>query len=230
MNTETFEPATEPIAQPPADEHPVHLARCAECGFAVRYQPTNGAAYVLMDMQDRTLGIGEHNRPTCPDGHGEMEIADDRLPIEQAITQTAERIDATTQRLPFPSPPFNYEGVLHALCEKRSTIAALEKRVEDRRDLLKKAKDDLDEANAELERVDRHVAGRANRIGCTRSRDGKPQRRPVIRRTRRSCAARGSSRILTSGARCVAHQSRPRTTTWPTRHAIARSISTRSSA
>jgi hypothetical protein len=91
-----------------------------------------------------------HNRPLCPDGHGEMEIADDRLPIEQAITQTAERIDATTQRLPFPSPPFNYEGVLHALCEKRHTIAALEKRVEDRRDLLKKAKDDLDEANAEL--------------------------------------------------------------------------------
>jgi hypothetical protein len=150
MNTETFEPATEPIAQPPLEERPVHLARCVECGHSVPFRPNStGTGFVLVGTE-ATYGAGENGRPICPEGHGEMEIADDRLPIEQAMEQAAEQINATTQRLPFPSPPFNYEGVLHALCEKRHTIAALEKRVEDRRDLLKKAKDDLDEANAEL--------------------------------------------------------------------------------
>jgi hypothetical protein len=152
MNTETYEPANDTAiaTTTPIEEQPIHLARCVECGHSVSFRPNaTGNGFFLVGT-DALYGIGAFGRPVCPDGHGEMEIADDRLPIEQAIAQTAERIDATTQRLPFPSPPFNYEGVLHALCEKRHTIAALEKRVEDRRDLLKKAKDDLDEANTEL--------------------------------------------------------------------------------
>jgi hypothetical protein len=150
MNTETYEPANDTAITTPIDEQPIHLARCVECGHSVSFRPNSRGNGFFLVGTDALYGIGAFGRPVCPDGHGEMEIADDRLPIEQAIAQTAERIDATTQRLPFPSPPFNYEGVLHALCEKRHTIAALEKRVEDRRDLLKKAKDDLDEANAEL--------------------------------------------------------------------------------
>lgn len=149
MNTETIG-YIDTLDTPPIDERPVHLARCADCGHSVPFRPNStGTGFVLVGTE-ATYGAGDNGRPICPDGHGEMEIADDRLPIEQAIEQAAARIDATTQRLPFPSPPFNYEGVLHALCEKRHTIATLEKRVEDRRDLLKKAKDDLDEANKKL--------------------------------------------------------------------------------
>jgi len=147
MNTETFE-HTDSVALPPLEERPVHLARCVECGHSVAFRPNStGTGFVLVGT-DATYGVGDNGRPICPDGHGEMEIADDRLPIEQAMEQAAAAL--STQRLPFPVPAFNYEGVLHALCEKRHEIATLEKRVNDRKDLLKKAKDDLDGANAEL--------------------------------------------------------------------------------
>jgi hypothetical protein len=54
MNTETFEPATEPAA--PIEQPTVHLARCAECGFSVRYQPAAPARLRVLDnITDRTL-------------------------------------------------------------------------------------------------------------------------------------------------------------------------------
>jgi hypothetical protein len=79
-----------------------------------------------------------------------MEIADDRLPIEQAIEQAAEQINATTQRLPFPSPPFNYEGALHEIFEKQQSVAILEGKFNDADERRKKAKAALDEGHSQL--------------------------------------------------------------------------------
>jgi hypothetical protein len=116
----------------------------------VRFQPnSSGTGFILLDA-DLLHGIGEHNRPMCPRGHGEMEIADDRLPIEQAIEQAAEQINATTQRLPFPSPPFNYEGALHEIFEKQQSVAILEGKFNDADDRRKKAKGALDEGHSQL--------------------------------------------------------------------------------
>lgn len=150
MNTETFEPTTEPIAQPPLEERPVHLARCVECGHAVSFRPNStGTGFVLVGTE-ATYGAGENGRPICPDGHGEMEIADDRLPIEQAIEQAAAQIDATTQRLPFPSPPFNYEGALHEIFDMEVGNAILEARFNDLDERRKKAKAALDDGRSKL--------------------------------------------------------------------------------
>jgi hypothetical protein len=47
MNTETYEPTTEPA---PLAEPTIHLARCAECGHAVRFQPnSSGTGFILVD-------------------------------------------------------------------------------------------------------------------------------------------------------------------------------------
>lgn len=106
--TDTATPT--PDAPPPIPDAPTHLARCAECDFAVRYQPSsNGHGFVLIDS-DRALGIGDGGRPMCPNGHGEMEIADDRLPIEQAIGQVAEQLQPEQRDLPGIVPPFNFAG------------------------------------------------------------------------------------------------------------------------
>jgi hypothetical protein len=100
----------------------------------VRYQPlTSGAGFTLLDS-DAALGIGDNGRPICPEGHGEMELADDRLPATEAIAHVAEQLDAEKQRLPFPIPAYNYQGVLAALVDKRHEVAKLEKKVEDRKE------------------------------------------------------------------------------------------------
>ena len=107
MNTKTVDPITPDTPPPPAA---IHLARCATCDFSVRYSPSsNGHGFVLLDS-DRALGIGDDGRPICPNGHGEMGIADDRLPIEQAIGQVAEQLNAHQPRLPGIVPAFNYAG------------------------------------------------------------------------------------------------------------------------
>jgi hypothetical protein len=136
-------------------ETQTHLARCADCDYAVRYQPSSsGAGFTLLDS-DAALGIGDNGRPICPEGHGEMELADDRLPAAEAIAHAAEqiRLDAEKQRLPFPIPAYNYQGVLASLVDKRHEVAQLEKRVEGRKEALKQAKEDLDTANGELGRM-----------------------------------------------------------------------------
>jgi hypothetical protein len=136
-------------------ETTTHLARCADCDYSVRYQPlTSGAGFTLLDS-DAALGIGDNGRPICPEGHGEMELADDRLPATEAIAHAAEqiRLDAEKQRLPFPIPAYNYQGVLASLVDKRHEVAQLEKRVEGRKEALKAAKDELDAANVQLGRM-----------------------------------------------------------------------------
>jgi hypothetical protein len=116
----------------------------------VRVPPEQHRHGFVLVGTEATYGAGENGRPICPDGHGEMEIADDRLPIEQAIEQAAEQINATTQRLPFPSPPFNYEGALHEIFEKQQSVAILEGKFNDADERRKKAKAALDEGHSQL--------------------------------------------------------------------------------
>lgn len=157
MNSAVEEPAvSEPVHIP--EERPVHLARCGdpECAIAVKFKPSaSGASFILVDADpEASFGVGENGRPVCPNGHGEMTIADDALkPAAEAFAEAQQQLDAAAPRLPFPVPAFNYEGVLHALLTKRHEIAGFEKKVEDRKEALKRAKDELDDANTQLGRM-----------------------------------------------------------------------------
>jgi hypothetical protein len=148
MNTETIEPTTDTATTIATNGAMVHLARCADCDFSVRYQSLR-AAPGSPARQRRALGIGDNGRPVCPNGHGEMELADDRLPIEQAMQQVAEQL-TEPQRLPFPSPPFNYEGALHEIFEMEKENAILESKFNDADERRKKAKAALDDGRSKL--------------------------------------------------------------------------------
>lgn len=89
-----------------------HLGRCAECQFTVRFQLLpSGNGFSREDGGEESLGVGEHGRPLCPSGHGELEIADDQLPAAEAIGQVAEQLKSPEQRhLPGIVPAFNFQG------------------------------------------------------------------------------------------------------------------------
>jgi hypothetical protein len=143
MNTETIE-YTETV-----EERPVHMARCADCDHAVRFRPNSSGTGFFLVGTEELYGVGALGRPVCPNGHGEMELADDRLPIEQAIEQVAEQL-TEPQRLPFPSPPFNYEGALHEIFEMEQSNALLESKFNDADERRKKAKAALDDGRSKL--------------------------------------------------------------------------------
>ena len=120
MMTETADAVADPIAQVDAKNEQIaqatpgerieHLVKCTDCDFAVRFRPSaSGAGFTLVDS-DQALGIGDHGRPTCPNGHGELALADDQLPIEQAINQVAAQLQPEQRRLPGIVPLFNYAG------------------------------------------------------------------------------------------------------------------------
>jgi hypothetical protein len=143
MNTETIE-YTETV-----EERPVHMARCADCDHAVRFRPNSSGTGFFLVGTEELYGVGALGRPVCPNGHGEMELADDRLPIEQAMEQVAEKL-TEPQRLPFPSPPFNYEGALHEIFEMEKENAILESKFNDADERRKKAKAALDDGRSKL--------------------------------------------------------------------------------
>jgi hypothetical protein len=143
MNTETIE-YTETV-----EERPVHMARCADCDHAVRFRPNSSGTGFFLVGTEELYGVGALGRPVCPNGHGEMELADDRLPIEQAMEQAAEKL-AEPQRLPYPSPPFNYEGALHEIFEMEQANAILEAKFNDADERRKKAKAALDDGRSKL--------------------------------------------------------------------------------
>jgi hypothetical protein len=204
-------------------ETQTHLARCADCDYAVRYQPSSsGAGFTLLDS-DAALGIGDNGRPICPEGHGEMELADDRLPATEAIAHAAEqiRLDAEKQRLPFPIPAYNYQGVLASLVDKRHEVAQLEKRVEGRKEALKQAKEDLDTANGELGRmIDQFEQDEIDRRQAVARQEADALARPERRAW---CAARGKWRTQTRTAPCASTRNCARSRRMP-RSTSSRSI------
>lgn len=130
---------------------PTHRVMCTSpscpCGATYRANAT-GTGFIVLERSgmdiDATLGVGPNARPECPRGHGEMALADEQLPVGEAFSQVIERQEEA-RRLPFPSPPFNYEGALHAIFAKRREIAKLDKRVNDRKEKLTEAKDERDQ-------------------------------------------------------------------------------------
>jgi hypothetical protein len=76
-------------------------AECQTCGAAVSYEPTpSGVGFMVMRQSgvdpEATFGVGEHGRPRCPHGHGEMRLAD-AGPLEQPVLFDVAK-------------PFNFEG------------------------------------------------------------------------------------------------------------------------
>jgi hypothetical protein len=149
--TETLELDPAVLTEPPQPDRTDHLARCASCAFTVRFKPLQSGHGFMLVGSEESLGIGEDGRPTCLNGHGQMEIADDQLPAAEAFALAQEQLqDQRPPRLPFPAPPFNYEGALHEIFEKQSEITRLEIKFTDADERRKKAKSALDDAREEL--------------------------------------------------------------------------------
>lgn len=152
------EPAQASAPAPESPDVPIHRAICmadgCTCGATYRLTASGAGLMVLerygMDLET-ALGLGPAGLPLCPKGHGEMTLADEQLPIEQAINQVNARTDAAKPRpLPFPAQPFNYEAVFHEIVQKRHAVAELERKHEEKKEAAKKAKAALDEANEQL--------------------------------------------------------------------------------
>jgi hypothetical protein len=145
--TQTGEGDTPPPVEPAIEDRPIHLARCAECAHAVKYRASaSGAGFTLVEGTDVTYGVGADGRPICPNGHGEMTIADDQCkPAAEAITEAAQRVAAENGRpvqgsLPGVLPPFNYEGALRDLVTQAEEVERLRKIHEDDAAKAKKSK------------------------------------------------------------------------------------------
>lgn len=167
---------------PPA-EPIVHLAQCAECGYRVAYEPMpSGAGFRLRDSAE-SLGIGEHGRPLCPRGHGELAIADDAIPAEEAIGQVAEQLRTPAQQPLFEPPPFNAANALQEIFDKRHEIAVFEGEYEDAAAEAKKAREARDEARALLgkmiDRFEQESKTRAAEIARRREASEQPELAPV---------------------------------------------------
>lgn len=161
----TTEPVDGPTtAAPPAlasesPNLPVHRAICMAdgCKTGVLYRPTaSGAGFAVLERYgmgvDTLVGISSNGRPICPVGdHGEMTLADEQLPVEQAITEVNKKLDAPKdRRLPFPAQPFNWEGAGRHIIEQRHEVKRLEKKWEDLKERTKEAKDAFDKGNEKL--------------------------------------------------------------------------------
>lgn len=118
----------------PIDDEPVHLAKCAECAEAVRFRSNiTGSGFFLVDADpDATFGIGSNGRPMCRNGHGEMEVADDRLPAAEAFADAQSMLlqaegEAIQRSLPGVFPPFNFEGAYLELERQALSVDSLHK-------------------------------------------------------------------------------------------------------
>jgi len=142
----------------PIDDDPVHLARCADCGTAVKFRPNvTGTAFFLVDADpDAVFGIGPNGRPVCPNGHGEMAIADDKLPAAEAFALAADRLasDGPVQRtLPGVVPPFNYPGAFTEIVGQARTVEVLKAEYDTAKQEAADAKKALDKASELLMRM-----------------------------------------------------------------------------
>jgi hypothetical protein len=167
---------TETVNPPPLDERPVHLARCEtpDCTIAVRFRASaSGASFILVDADpDARFGVGEHGRPICPNGHGEMAIADDTLPAAEAFAEVQERIahETPVQRtLPGVGPTFNFRGCYMELEQQAVLVESLRKEYEDDARVAKESKKAWDEAEERYTKMGLEFRRRR------REKDGEPQ-------------------------------------------------------
>lgn len=145
----------EPI--PSATDVVPHVARCRTCDVGAKYYLTvSGAGLVVLDLYglavDTPLGIGEGGAPVCPNGHGEMELADDTLPAGEAFEMVRKQLqggdlEPLQGTLPGIVPPFNYQGAYLELEAMAVECDRLRIDHEDKAGEAKKAKKRLDEAS-----------------------------------------------------------------------------------
>lgn len=132
MQTDTIhEHQAETVAGAAVNGSQIHLARCATCGNSVRFKPlASGFGFSLPDPVDATYGVGPEGRPECPNGHGEMAIADDQMPADDAIDQVREQLaggpmEPLQGTLPGIVPAFNYQGAYLDLEQKAVEVDRL---------------------------------------------------------------------------------------------------------
>lgn len=134
---ETTQPDAQDAATP--DTPPTHKAVCSECGAHVTYALTSsGHGFMVLETSDAdtTFGQGEGGQPLCPRGHGEMQLADEQIPVADAITQVVEQTSGNghgtpAQRALFDTTkPFNADGALDAIETKNADVEQARERYE----------------------------------------------------------------------------------------------------
>jgi hypothetical protein len=153
---------TELRAPPPdqvteAPKQPEHLARCASCAFSVRFRPLQSGHGFMLVGSEESLGIGEDGRPTCLNGHGQMEIADDQLPAAEAFALAQEQLNAREApvqgELPGIVPEFNWRGGYLELEEMSVEVDRLQRIHEDDAREAKESKKAWEEASKRRDRA-----------------------------------------------------------------------------
>lgn len=113
-------------------EQQTHVARCEECPGDMTFRPTSsGNGFMILAINgfdsEATFSVGDNGRPVCPNGHGEMALADEQLPsAHDAITEAAQRLQGAKQAsLPGVFPAFNYQGAYLELEAQAERVARL---------------------------------------------------------------------------------------------------------
>jgi len=130
----------------------VHVAKCDQCPAGVKFQATpSGAGFVVFERYgvevDTVFGISVDGLPICPNGHGPMTYADDRLPIGEALTQVAGESQPALFEL---SKPFNFEDAWIAVAEKAEEVKTIAGIYERDAATAKQSKKDLEAAESTL--------------------------------------------------------------------------------
>jgi hypothetical protein len=128
------QPEEIPTGEPPSHKPVQHEARCGECGGSIRFQlTTSGHGLMVLDRRgydiEQSFSISTGGGPLCPNGHGEMELADEQLPASEAFAlaqeKLAEAAGHTQPSLPGVVMPFNFQGAYLELEEKAVEVDRL---------------------------------------------------------------------------------------------------------
>jgi hypothetical protein len=135
-----------------------HLARCRTCGIGVTFHPVSSDAFTVIAThgvpQETTFGIGPQGFPVCPDGHGEMALADEQLvPAHEAISRVAAKVNGSNQQqsqLFITAKPFNVDGAMEAIVEKNQDVCRARAEYEGAKSRAAAARKRLDEEASAL--------------------------------------------------------------------------------
>jgi hypothetical protein len=136
---------------------PVHRAKCVECAHAVDFRSmASGRSFILVDPSpDAVYGVGESGRPICPNGHGEMALADDQFkPAADAFAEAAARLEEAQQAsLPGVFPTFDFAAVFKEIVEQAQCVERLKADYDEAKQEAADAKKALDKSAELLMRI-----------------------------------------------------------------------------
>lgn len=136
-----------------------HLAKCTECEVGVRFHLTESGQSIVIEERfgvdvDTSFGVGPNVRPICPNGHGEMSLADEKIPVADAMAQAAAKVNGTTQPQLFDTAkPFNFEGAWMDVAGKTADVAELARIHREDAERAKQSKKELEEGESTLRRM-----------------------------------------------------------------------------